>query len=237
MGQRIAKKDVDEGLRLYNHHQFADAIRIWRHALRKLAGRRDRFTTLGYLSCAHGDWGKYRDMLAYAVQQIDLANEADNASMRAEAYLNLARSNERLCDYHKAVSYCRRALQHPHKDPRVHGYVHLSQGQAFFGFSNFSKALESYDRAMMIAKEHEELSLEVQVYISLGVLFTVLKDYEKALGFQLKAADLAKTFNICDINSKFQRITIYHMAHPYRKLGKLTEATECCEVSADLWYM
>ena len=31
--------------------------------------------------------------------------------MRAEAYWNLARSNERLCEYHKAVSYARHSLQ------------------------------------------------------------------------------------------------------------------------------
>lgn len=233
MGQRIAKKDLEEGLRLYNQQQFPEAVKLWKRALRKLAGRKDRFAALGYLTTAHGDWGKYRDMLAFAVQQIDLANDADNAAMRAEAYLSLARSNEKLCEYHKAVSYCRHALQHPPKDPRIHGYVYLCQGQAYFGFSNFTKALESYDHAMRIAQQHEEPALELQVYSSLGNLFAVLKDYDKGLMYHLKASELAKSFKICDFSSKFQRFTVFNMANPYRKLGKLNEAMECCEVGGN----
>ena len=227
----MAKKDLEEGLKLYNQQRFQDAVKLWRRALRKLAGRRDKFTALSYLAAAHGDWGRFRDMLAYAVQQIDLANDADNAAMRAEAYLNLARSNERLCEYHKAVSYCRHALQQPPKDPRVHGYVYLCQGQAYCGFSNYTKAMENYDQAMRICQQHEEPALELQVYSSLGIMFTNLKDYDKGLAYHLKAAELAKSFKICDFGSRFQRITVFNMAHPYRKLGKLDEAMECCEVS------
>ncbi len=227
----MARKEVDEGLRLYNLQHREAAVRRWKRALRKLKSRRSKFTTLGYLAAAHCDCGKYRDMLAFSVQQIDLANDCENTHMRAEAYLNLARSNERLCEFHKAVSYSRHSLQHEPKDPRIHGYVYLCQGNAYYGFSNFSKALESYEQAMRIAKQSEEQALELQVYSSLGTLFTLLKDYEKGLVFHLKAAGLSKSFNICDMSSKFQRQTCYNLSIPYRKLGRYNEAMECCEVS------
>ena len=96
---------------LYHQKNHEAAIRKWKRALHRVSGRRDRFAALGYLAAAHGDCGKYRDMLAYSVQQIDTANESENSAMKAEAYWNLARSNERLCEYHKAVSYARHSLQ------------------------------------------------------------------------------------------------------------------------------
>ena len=231
MGQVIARKEIEEGLRLYNLQQNKKAVRKWKKALRKLKRQCDRFTALSYLASAHMDTGRYRDTLAFALQQIDIANEAENTQMKAEAYMNLARSNERLCEYHKAVSYSRHSLQNIPKDPRVHGYVYLCQGNAYFGFSNYTKALENYEQAMKVARQQREQALELQIYSSLGNLFCTLKDYDKGLALHLKALDIAKSFNICDPTSKFQRMTTYNLVNPYRKLGRLEEAMEHCEVS------
>ena len=231
MGQVIARKEIEDGLRLYNLQQNQKAVRKWKKALRKLKSQSDRFTALSYLASAHMDLGRYRDTLAFALQQIDIANEAENTQMKAEAYMNLARSNERLCEYHKAVSYSRHSLQNIPKDPRVHGYVYLCQGNAYFGFSNYTKALENYEQAMRVAKHQRELALELQIYANLGNLFCTLKDYDKGLALHMKALDIAKSFNICDPTSKFQRMTTYNLVNPYRKLGRLDEALEHCEVS------
>lgn len=230
MGQVMARKEIEDGLRLYNLQQTKKAVRKWKKSLRKLKSHSDRFTALSYLASAHMDLGKYRDTLAFAIQQIDIANEAENTQMKAEAYMNLARSNEKLCEYHKAVSYSRHSLQNIPKDPRIHGYVYLCQGNAYFGFSNYTKALENYEHAMKVAKHHREQALELQVCSSLGKLFCTLKDYEKGLGLHLRAMELAKSFNICDPTSKFQRMTTVNLVQPYRKLGRVDEALEHCEV-------
>lgn len=232
MGQSLAKKDLEEGLRLYSQQQSEAAVRTWEHALSRLKKRHSRFVTLGYLAMAHGDTGKYRDMLTCSVQQMDIANEANDAEMRCEAYLNLARSNEKLCEYHKAISYCRHALHNQPKDPRVSGYVHLCQGNSYTGFSNYTKALESFEQAMKVAKKYDEKALELQVYSSLGNLFTQLKDFQKGLAFQLRAAELAKSFKICDVTSKFHRVACYNIAVPYKELGRNEQASLYCEVSS-----
>lgn len=230
MGQILARKEVEDGLRLYNLQQNKKAVRKWKKALRKLKSQNDKFTVLSYLASAHMDLGRYRDTLAFALQQIDIANEAENTQMKAEAYMNLARSNEKLCEYHKAVSYSRHSLQNMPKDPRIHGYVYLCQGNAYHGFSNFTKALENFEQAMKVAKYHRELALELQIYSSLGKLFCTLKDYEKGLALHLKASDIARSFNICDPTSKFQRMTMLNLVQPYRKLGRIEEALEHSEV-------
>ena len=231
MGQRLARREVEDGLRLYTRQEYDAAVRKWKRALHRIHSRRDKFALLGYLASAHCDCGKYRDMLAYAVMQIDLANDADCSNMRAEAYLNLARSNERLCEYHKAVSYCRHSLQNQARDTRVHGFVYLCEAKAYFGFSNFAQTLRNLEQAMLIARECDDQSLELHIYITLGQLFTRLKDYEKGLTFHLKAAELAKNFKACDMGNKFQRLVHYNLSVPYRKLGKFKEAMDCCEVS------
>ena len=206
MGQHLARKEVEEGLRLYNQQHYDRAIRKWKRALHKIKHRGDRFTALGYLASVHCDCGKYRDMLAYGIMQIDIANEAENSNMRAEAYLCLARSNERLCDYHKAVSYSRHCLQNQPRDYRVHGYVFLCQANAYVGFGFFTKALENLEQAMRISKECEDPALELQVFLTMGQIFVMLKDFEKGLGFHLKATEISKSFKVCDIGTKYQRI-------------------------------
>ena len=127
MGQALAKREVQDGIRLYHLHQHEAAIRKWRRALHRKSNRTHRFLTLGYLATAHCEFGRYRDMLAYSVMQIEIANEVENPVMRVEAYLNLARSNERLCEYHKAVSYSRHCLQNKPSDIRTYGYIYLTQ--------------------------------------------------------------------------------------------------------------
>lgn len=230
MGQRLVRREVNEGLRLYQQQHHEGAIRKWKRALHKMKHRGDRFVTLGYLALAHGDCGKHRDMLAYGIMQIDLANEADSTYMRAEAYLCLARSNERLCDYHKAVSYSRHCLQNQPRDPRIHGYVYLCQAAAYFCFGSFTKSLENLELAMVISKQCDDPALELQVFSAMGRIFSLLKDYEKGLGFQLKAAELSKSFCLCDISTKYQRLAFYNMAVPLVQLERYEEALACCEV-------
>ena len=232
MGQLLAKKDMEEGLRLYTERRFPEAVRLWRRALRRLGTPRDRAAVLGYLAAAHGDAGRFREMLACAVQHMDVANDADSAALRAAAYLDLARSNERLCEYHKAACYCRHALQHAPGDPRLHGHAHLTLGHAHVGFSNFGRALDAYDQALRAAHQHEDPELEAQVYGGLGRLFTALKDYDQALSYHRKAAQLAKALSDDTLTiSRLQRVVVFNMAHPYRKMGKLEESMQCCEVS------
>ncbi len=81
--------------------------------------------TLGYLAQAYCESGEYEQMLAFALQQMDLANIHDDACMKSEAFLNLAKAYERRADFSKAISYGRASLQHPSIDPRTPGYAHL----------------------------------------------------------------------------------------------------------------
>lgn len=230
MGQKIVKRNVEKGRRLYNEQRYDDSIKEWTEALKKMKRADDKFSTLGYIIMALHDMGKYRTMLDYAIQQIDLANEVNDIFMKCEAYLNLAVSNARVSEFHKAVCYCRHSLQNEPRDKRIYGYVHLCMGNAYFGLSEFSKVLQSHEKALLVCKENTDRTLELQVYSGLGYLFCALGDYETGLSYHVKAADIASSFDVCDLSSKYQRLTALNIATPYRKLGRFNEAMENCEV-------
>lgn len=53
-------RQVEQGVRLYNQQKHMAAVKKWKQALRRINKDNDRFITLGYLSQAHLDWGRYR---------------------------------------------------------------------------------------------------------------------------------------------------------------------------------
>ena len=71
----------------------------------------------------------------FAVVQIDTARELEDANFLLESYLNLARSNEKLCEFHKTISYCKTCLGLPgtRAAAQLGGQVSLSMGNAFLG--------------------------------------------------------------------------------------------------------
>lgn len=57
------------------------------------------------------------------------------------------------------------------------------------------------------------------------------QDYEKALFFPCKAAELVNDYGK-GWSLKYRAMSQYHMAVAYRKLGRLADAMDCCEVRA-----
>ncbi|XP_070535965.1 LOW QUALITY PROTEIN: 43 kDa receptor-associated protein of the synapse-like [Ptychodera flava] len=227
MGQKWVRGLIDDGLKSYKCQDPDDAVAKWKRAVAKASDKQDRFEALGYLAWAHCEWGKYRDMLQYSVKQIDLANEANNGDMRALAYLNLARSNEKLCEYHKAISYCRHALSQATNNNRTIGQVYLCLGNAYVGFSDYQKAFEYIHKSLQLAQKCQDKSLECNAYGSLGDLYLLLKDYDKALQFHLKGVELVNKFGD-EWCPKFHTLA----SEPGRSIqeaGKLNVSLECTE--------
>ena len=80
---------------------------------------------MGYLAQAFCDAGDYDAMLHYSQLQMELANDRRDEYMKSEAFLNLAKTYERLADFSKANTYGKASLSHPSMDPRTPGYAQL----------------------------------------------------------------------------------------------------------------
>ncbi|MGH0156471.1 UNVERIFIED_CONTAM: hypothetical protein FKN15_006197 [Acipenser sinensis] len=232
MGQDQTKQQIEKGLLLYQSNHTDKALHIWLKVLEKTSDPGGKFRVLGCLITAHSEMGKYRDMLKYALTQIDAAREMEDPDYLTEGYLNLARSNEKLCDFQKTVSYCKTCLnmQGTSTSLLLNGQVCLSMGNAFLGMSVFQKALENYEKGLRYAHNNDDKMLECRVCCSLGSFYTQLKDYEKALFFPCKAAALVNDYGK-GWSLKYRAMSQYHMAVAYRKLGRLPDAMDCCEES------
>ncbi|XP_065696324.1 43 kDa receptor-associated protein of the synapse isoform X3 [Patagioenas fasciata] len=170
--------------------------------------------------------------LEFAVVQIDTARELEDPDYLTESYLNLARSNEKLCEFQKTISYCKTCLnmQGTTVSLQLNGQVSLSMGNAFLGLSIFQKALECFEKALRYAHNNDDKMLECRVCCSLGNFYAQIKDYEKALFFPCKAAELVNDYGK-GWSLKYRAMSQYHMAVAYRKLGRLADAMDCCEES------
>lgn len=235
MGQRMIRRQVDEGLELYAEKNYDAAIKKWTTALPKMKDSRLRFSTLGHLAAASRDRGKHKDYLVHAVQQIDIAHELEDNNLRAQAYLNLSRANEMLADYFKAVSYSRSAIQYSPVNDAIQGYAYLVMADSYIGLCNFPKVVECLDKALSIAHENEDTLMEVQVISTMGKVFLALKDFPKALAFLRRAHELALSNAnyageaLADVSSKFLRLTKLKLATPMRLMSDFEGATKCVE--------
>ncbi|XP_045468213.1 43 kDa receptor-associated protein of the synapse isoform X3 [Harmonia axyridis] len=160
--QGIAKRKMEQGLKLYNQHKQQQAVRKWKSAINVIKKREDKFVLLGYLYQAYMDWGKYRDALEYAHQQLYISEELDNPNMRAESYLNLARSHQRLGGLERALAYARHSLYNECEQCSTSGHVHLTVGSVYLELAGFHKALESMQQAHRIAQAIHDPALELQ---------------------------------------------------------------------------
>uniref|UniRef100_A0A8C0GD19 43 kDa receptor-associated protein of the synapse n=2 Tax=Chelonoidis abingdonii TaxID=106734 RepID=A0A8C0GD19_CHEAB len=232
MGQDQTKQQIEKGLQLYQSNQTEKALQVWMRVLEKTTDPAGRFRVLGCLITAHSEMGRYKDMLKFAVVQIDTARELEDPDYLMESYLNLARSNEKLCEFQKTISYCKTCLnmQGTTVSLQLNGQVSLSMGNAFLGLSIFQKALECFEKALRYAHNNDDKMLECRVCCSLGSFYTQIKDYEKALFFPCKAAELVNDYGK-GWSLKYRAMSQYHMAVAYRKLGHLADAMECCEES------
>nr|XP_060619031.1 43 kDa receptor-associated protein of the synapse [Anolis sagrei ordinatus] len=232
MGQDQTKQQIEKGLQLYQSNQTEKALQVWLRVLEKSTDAAGRFRVLGCLITAHSEMGRYKDMLKFAVVQIDTARELEDPDYLTESYLNLARSNEKLCEFQKTISYCKTCLnmQGTTVSLQLNGQVSLSMGNAYLGLSIFQKALECFEKALRYAHNNDDKMLECRVCCSLGNFYTHLKDYEKALFFPCKAAELVNDYGK-GWSLKYRAMSQFYMAVAYRKLGRLGDAMECCEES------
>ncbi|CAH1164835.1 unnamed protein product [Phaedon cochleariae] len=230
----LAKRKIDQGLRLYNQHKQQQAVRKWKSALKAIRTRDDKFNLLGYLYQAYMDWGKYRDALEYAHRQLFISEELDSPNMRAESYLNLARAHQRLGGLERALAYARHSLYNECEQHTTAGHVHLTVGSVYLELAGFNKALDSFQHAHRIAQAVHDPALELQVYVGLSELFSRLQDADKSARYASKAYDLSRSLQLGDLNSRHHRAALLQMASALRKQGELGDAHDYCSEATRL---
>nr|CAD2174238.1 unnamed protein product [Meloidogyne enterolobii] len=231
---RRARSQMRMGIKLYQQQNPQQAIRHWRAARRKLKTAEDKFLTSGYIVQAYCDSGDYDQMLQAAKEQVELANNQNDDLMRSEALLNLARANERLAEYEKAIDFAEQSLALPGIDKRSPGYAHLVIAMARMGISGLQQSLEHFELSMKIAIETGDKLLELQISLGLGALFTLLRDLNKALIFLQNALGIMHGIEANHVHAKYRSAILYQLSVILRLKGRLSEARQVCEESIHL---
>ncbi|XP_031839327.1 43 kDa receptor-associated protein of the synapse homolog isoform X3 [Nomia melanderi] len=198
LDQHLARRRVEQGLKLYRAHKQQAAVRKWRGALKNIRQREDKFALLGYLYQAYMDWGKYRDSIDFGHKQLCISEELDSPNMRAEAYLNLARAHERLGALDRALDYARHSLYNECDQCATAGLVHLTVGRVHLELAGFCKALEAFQRAHKIAHSIQDPSLELQEATRLSLVSGDQASYARSIRIMgdiyRKKTDINKAF-------------------------------------------
>ncbi|XP_046659262.1 43 kDa receptor-associated protein of the synapse homolog [Homalodisca vitripennis] len=234
MDQQLARRRVEQGLRLYNQHKQQAAVTKWRSALKRIRKPGDKFILLGYLYQAYMDWGKYRESMEFAHRQLNIAEEADSPNLRAEAYLNLARTHERMGALERALACARHSLYNECDQCRTAGLVQITVGSVHLELATFCKALQAFQQAHTIAQRIQDPALELQVYVGLSELFGRLQDADKSARYASKAYDLSRNLQLGDLNSRHHRAALLQMASALRKQGELGDAHDYCSEATRL---
>ena len=231
MGQYLAHKHIEEGIALYNQDRQTAAVEKWQNAFYKLQDQHLQFRILTYMTRAYSELGSHVDMLACAYKQLHIGKISNDNRMLSESYLSLARSYGYLCSFDDVLSHCKQALVCTQDSESVLvGYILLCRVDAYVGKSNFKMAVKDYHTVESIAKNSGDKSLLLKVYLSLGNLYLLLLDYRQALGYFRHVMKLSKSFFVCDVGQKLQKLTLCSLAETYVRLGRLAEATQCCQV-------
>ncbi|KAF7635523.1 hypothetical protein Mgra_00005065 [Meloidogyne graminicola] len=229
-----AKSQMRMGIKLYQQQNPQQAIRQWKAAKRKLKTCEDKFLTSGYIVQAYCDSGDYDQMLQAAIEQVELANNQNDDLMRSEALLNLARANERLAEYERAINFAEQSLSLPGIDKRSPGYAHLVIAMARMGISGLQQSLSHFELSMKIAIETGDKLLELQISLGLGALFTLLRDLNKALIFLQNALGIMHGIEANHVHAKYRSAILYQLSVILRLKGRLSEARQVCEESIHL---
>ncbi|XP_074811576.1 43 kDa receptor-associated protein of the synapse isoform X2 [Natator depressus] len=110
----------------------------------------------------------------------------------------------------------------------------IEKGLQLYQSNQTEKALQVWmrvlEKTMDPAGRFRVLGCLITAHSEMGRYKDMLKDYEKALFFPCKAAELVNDYGK-GWSLKYRAMSQYHMAVAYRKLGHLADAMECCEES------
>uniref|UniRef100_A0A915KUE0 RING-type domain-containing protein n=1 Tax=Romanomermis culicivorax TaxID=13658 RepID=A0A915KUE0_ROMCU len=199
-------------------------------SLHKLKSVQDKFLTNGYLAEAYAERGRYEKMLKHALIQLQLANEQEDDSMRARAYLTLAKANEKLGEFDRSINYSKICLDFKLKsNPETVGYIHLNLASLYLAKGDFSSTFENLRNAEVVVRKTCEKLLELQVYLGMGVLYMNLNDLTKAATYLDACLSLSSVMVVEDTKIKYQSVILCHLAALYRKRKLLDKAERICQ--------
>lgn len=205
--------------------------------LKSLVIKEQRKDTLGISVCMNGIGGLYFTMenhqkaLDYFIKGAHFDSLLNNKENLIDAYGNIGACYEALGQYTKALTYYLQAEKLSKEIGRkVSGDLFQNMGTVYLKKGDLKKAEEYLLHAQEAAGHENDVRTIVVANIALGDLYTLRKDYDKAVKYQEQALGLSRQNKLID----FEIQTLRSISNTFARLGNYTKAFEYQKMFTEL---
>ncbi|MEO6523045.1 MAG: tetratricopeptide repeat protein [Mucilaginibacter sp.] len=137
----------------------------------------------------------------YAEDAMQLANKIQSDTLLIKAKSSLATAYLQIGNYPRALQLYQEILKSKAANPNDILSTNMNIGIIYYYESNFATAISYYDKALYLVdkrkleKDKKKTNLEGKLYNNLGIIYEVLKKFDKADLFYSKALDMSKQSN------------------------------------------
>ncbi|WP_209319852.1 tetratricopeptide repeat-containing sensor histidine kinase [Ancylomarina longa] len=167
-----------------------------------------------------------KEALFYAEKTIQLANATNNYSDAGQALIRIGLIHYRKADYNNALSYYSKAIDQfsQSQDSLGINQTYLNRGNIYLNRNEYTQAFKDFLSCYKYSLKYKNYQLAALSLNSLGLVKKHLKDYNKALEYYRRAAQIFKEkdlilslyssntniANILSIQNKFSEALTYY---------------------------
>lgn len=218
--------------------QYPKALEFFQQALaimRTLNDKAGEASTLNNIAVVYREQSQYPKALEIFEQALSIHKSLGNKAGEATTLSNIATLYDTLGQYPKALEFFEQALaiyQEVNQqrlasnrelgDKAGEGKTLNDIGEVYQNLGQYSKALEYYQKALLIEKEIDDKAGEKTTLNNIAVVYDRQGQYSKALEFLNQALGIAKAIS----DKAGERTTLNNIAAVYRNLKQYPQALE-----------
>lgn len=179
------------------------------------------FRTIGNLAGAYDSLGEFHTALTFSEKALLGWRELKRTDQLPNSLNNVGFAYERLGLWQQAIDYYQESLAVAGKAPKwIEAAILLNIGDLYSKLNDSSRALENYEKALILLREIKNQGAEANVLAHIGAVHISLNNLPEALKYLEQARQILETLNIADI----QAYTLLGIGEVFRRQGKLVEA-------------
>ena len=213
------------------------ALELYREALAIARGINDREseeTVLGSMSSICNTLSAYSESIRYGTTALKMAEARGDSGAVAKYCLSLAGAYGPQAQYELALQYSQRALNIRQNeaggDRKSIVSILNNMGMAYKEMGDIPKAIETFDRALTIARAISNPRSEMLILGNLGYAYSGLSEYSKADDYFHQALDIAEQTN--DLGAK--GLHLGNIGVNLKKWGNFTKALRYMQEALDI---
>jgi CHAT domain-containing protein/Tfp pilus assembly protein PilF len=221
---------VEEGIELFHHSQFHEALVPWETALacyREAGDQEDEGGTLHNLGTVYLNLGRYSTTIDYYESALTIAQEIDDQKLEGRVLGSLGIVYYSLGQYATAIDYLKQALIIAQELGDRHGEGnHLgSLGIAYRLLGQYTTAIDYFEQALVIAQELGDQNMEGNILGNLGNVYNNLGQYTTAIDYYEQVLIIAQKTG----DRQSEGLALSNLGSAYSGLGQYTTAIDYYE--------